>query len=113
MHEGEYFDSVGFCPIDDAVWEVGEPTLVDIALNLWIHLRATANSVKSIFQEIKKSLVEARLLFRVKLCSFVSFGSSLPVPPDLHQACFFRSSAMTVSESINSTSPRSICVQRR
>ncbi len=43
----------------------------------------------------------------------VRLDPSFPMPPDSHQACFFRSSAITVSESINSTSPRSTCSQRR
>ncbi len=86
---------------------------MDIALNLQIHLGATADSVEGIFQDVEKTTIKTRLPCPVKARGLVRLHSSFPMPQDSHQACFFRSSAMTVSESINSTSPRSICSQRR
>ena len=73
MHDGENFDCLSFCSIDHAVGEAREPTLVDVAFDLRIHFGSTENSVERIFQEIKKSLIEARLSFRVKRCRLVSF----------------------------------------
>lgn len=86
---------------------------MDIAFDLGIHMRATADSVEGIFQDVEETTIKTRLSCPVKARCLVRLNSSFPMPQDSHQACFFRSSAMTVSESINSTSPRSICSQRR
>lgn len=86
---------------------------MNVAFDLEVHMRATADSVEGIFQNIEETTIKTRLPCPVKARGLVSLHSSFPMPQDSHQACFFRSSAMTVSESINSTSPRSICSQRR
>jgi len=86
---------------------------MNVAFDLEVHMRATADSVEGIFQDVEKTSVKTRLPCPVKARRLVRLNSSFPMPQDSHQACFFRSSAMTVSESINSTSPRSICSQRR
>jgi hypothetical protein len=113
VHDREYFDRLRFCAVDDAVWEARESALLDIAFDLGVHIRPTSDSVEGIFQDVEKTPVKTWLSSPLKARRLIRLNSSFPMPQDSHQACFFRSSAMTVSESINSTSPRSICSQRR
>ena len=66
----EYSDRPRFCSIDDAVWKAGEPARMDIAFDLGIHMRATADSVEGIFQNVEETPIETRLSCPVKLAAW-------------------------------------------
>ena len=105
MHDRKDLNNVWLHPIDNPIWKTGELALVDIACNLEVHLGATANSVEGIFENVEKPLLKTWLSFPVKPCRLASLQLSFRMPPDVHQACFFRNSAMTVSESTSLAFP--------
>lgn len=45
---------------------------MDIAFDPRVHLRTAANSVESIFQNVEKTPIKARLFFPVKACRLTS-----------------------------------------